>query len=60
MAMGVMHCLAVKFCTVFRRMLATRGERPVVTLAVVQPVIDVSVKMIRPVIPRSRADENAP
>jgi len=55
--MCVMHCLAVKFCTVFRRMLAARGKSPVVALAVIELVIDVSVEMFRPVEPRSRADK---
>ena len=57
MAVCVMHCLAVKFCTVFRRMLAARGKRPVVTLAVIETVIDVSVEMFRSVEPGSRADK---
>jgi hypothetical protein len=54
-----MHCLAVKFCTVFRRTLAARWKSPMVALAVVEMVIDVSVETIRPVEPRSRADKYA-
>ena len=46
--MCVMHCLAVKFCTVFRRMLAADGKLPMVALAVVELVIDVSIEMFRP------------
>jgi hypothetical protein len=57
MATGVMHCLAVKFCTVFRRTLAASGKTPMVALAVIEMVIDVSVETIRPVKPRSRADK---
>jgi len=57
MATGVMHCLAVKLCTVFRRTLAARGKSSVVALAVIEMVIDVSVETIRPVEPRSRADK---
>jgi hypothetical protein len=48
-----MHCLAVKLGTVFRRSLATRWKLAVIALAVVELMIDVSVEMIRPVIPRS-------
>jgi hypothetical protein len=57
MAMGVMHCLAVKLCTVFRRTLAARGKTPMVALAVIEMVIDVSVETTRPVEPGSRADK---
>ena len=55
--MCVMHCLAVKFCTVFRRMLAASGKTPMVALAVIELVIDVSIEMFRPVEPGSRADK---
>ena len=58
MAMRVMHRLAVKFRTVFGRTLAALGHMPVIALAIVQIMIDVSVKMFRPVIPRSRPDEH--
>ena len=57
MATWVMHCLAVKLCTMFRWMLATRGHRPVVALAKVEMMIDVSVEMCRPVVPRPRPNE---
>ena len=57
MAMCVMHCLAVKFCTMFRRMLAARWKRPVVALPVIETVIDVSVEVLRSVEPGSRADK---
>lgn len=59
MAMYVMHCAAVKLLTVFRRPLAARGEGPVITLAIVEMMIHVSVEMIRTVIPGSRPDEYA-
>jgi hypothetical protein len=56
-AVGVMHCLAMKFCTVFRRMFSTSGKTPVVALAVIEAVIDVSVEMFRPMEPGSSADK---
>jgi hypothetical protein len=58
MTMYVVHCLAVKLCAVFRWILATRGHGPVVAFAKVELMIDLSVEMIRPVIPRPRPDEN--
>jgi hypothetical protein len=57
MATRVMHCLTVKFCTVFRRTLAARGKSPMVALAVIETVIDVSIEMFRSVEPGSRADK---
>jgi len=58
MAMYVMHGLAVKLCTVFRWTLAARWHRPVVALAIVETMIDMSIKMIRSVIPGSCPDKN--
>ena len=55
--MCIMHCLAMKFCTMLRRMLAARGKISMVALAVIEMVIDMSVETIRPMEPRSRADE---
>ena len=60
MAARVMHRLAVKFCTMFRRMLAARWHRPVVALAKVETMIDVSIEVVRPVIPRSSPDKYTP
>jgi len=57
MAMYIMHCLAVKLCTVFRWAFTARRHRPVVALAKVETMIDVSIETIRPVEPRSRPDE---
>jgi hypothetical protein len=57
MAMWVVHCLAMKLCPVFRWMLAARGRGPVIAFAIVEMMIDVSVEMLRPVVPGSRADE---
>jgi hypothetical protein len=54
----VVHRLAVKLCAVFRWTLAARWHRPVVALAIVEMMIDVSVEVISPVIPRARPDEN--
>ena len=56
--MYIMHCLTVKLCAVFRWSRAARRHSPVVALAIVELMIDVAVEMIRPVIPRSRADED--
>jgi hypothetical protein len=58
MTVYVVHCLAVKLRAVFHGTLAARGHRPVVAFAKVETMIDVSVEMIRPVIPRPRPDEN--
>lgn len=55
--MRVVHRLAVKFSTVFCRMLAAPWQRSVVALAKVVVMINVSVEMLRTVIPRSRTDE---
>jgi hypothetical protein len=52
-----MHCLAVKFCAVLGCTLAACGQSPVVTLAKVEMMIDVSVEVFRPVVPRPRTDE---
>ena len=57
-AVRVMHCLAVKFRAVFRWMFTARRKTSMVALAIVEMMIDVSVEVIRPVVPRSRADEN--
>jgi len=59
MAVHIMHCLAMKFCTVFCWMLAACRERTVVTLTIVEVVIDMSVEVIRPVVPGSRPNEDA-
>jgi hypothetical protein len=57
MAACIMHCLAVKLCTVIGRMLAARRQRHLITLAEVETMVDVSVKVFRPVEPGSRSDE---
>jgi hypothetical protein len=59
MAMYVMHGVAVKFLTVFRGTLAARWQRPAIAFAKVKMMIDVSVETIRPVEPRSHADEDS-
>ena len=58
MTVYVVHCLAVKLCAVFCWALAARWHWPVVAFAKVETMIDVSVEMIRPVIPRPCPDEN--
>jgi hypothetical protein len=56
--MYVMHCLTLKLCAMFCWSSAARGELPVVSLTIVKLMIDVAVKMIRPVVPRAGSDEN--
>jgi len=58
MTAWVMHCLSMELGTVRRRGLATGWKLAMVALAIVEMMIDVSVEMIRPVIPGSRADED--
>jgi hypothetical protein len=58
MAMWVVHRFAVKLRPVLRWMLAARRHGPVIAFAIVEMMIDVSVEMLRPVEPGSRADEN--
>jgi hypothetical protein len=58
-AMGIMHCISVELSAVLSRTLAARGECPMIALAIVQMMIDVPVKMFRPMEPRSRAKEYA-
>ena len=57
--MWVMHRLAMELCAVLCRTLAARWHRPMEALAKIEIMIDVSIEMIGPVKPRSRADENA-
>jgi hypothetical protein len=57
MATWVMHCFAVKLRTMFGWTLAARGHRPVVALPKIETMIDMSVEIARPVVPRSYPDE---
>ncbi len=57
MSVRVMHRLAVELCTMRGWLLAARGRGAVITFAVVEMMIDVSVKIRRPVIPWPGADE---
>jgi hypothetical protein len=59
MAMRVMHCLAMEFPSLIGWMLATRRHGPMVAFPIVKAMIDVSIEMIRPMIPRSGTDEYA-
>jgi hypothetical protein len=59
MAAEVMHRLAVKVRAAIGWVLAARRHWPVIALAVIEVMIDVPVKMIRPMKPRTRADEYA-
>jgi hypothetical protein len=52
-----MHRLAMEFRAARRRSFTASGHRSVVTLAIIESVIDVTVEMIRPVIPGSGTDE---
>ena len=54
-----MHRLAVKLCTVFGGAFAASWHRPVVALAKVETVIDVPEKVLRPVVPGPRSDEDS-
>jgi hypothetical protein len=56
--MRVMHGLSAKRFMVFHRMLSARREWSVVSMAIVQVMIDVSVEMFRPVEPGTRPDEH--
>ncbi len=53
----VMHRLTMEFRTVLSRTFAARRHRSMVALAIVEMMIDVSVKSARPVKPGSRTDE---
>jgi len=57
MTMRVVHCRAVKLSSVFRRMLAPCGHWSVVSLAIVEMMIDVSVEVLRAMEPWSGPDK---
>jgi hypothetical protein len=57
MTMWVMHRLAMKFCTVFACMLAARGHGSAIPFAKIEVMIDMSVEMFGPVVPRPYPDE---
>jgi hypothetical protein len=57
MAVRVMHRLSVKFCAAFRWVFATCWIRPVIALAIIKVMIDMSVEMLRPMKPGTRANE---
>ena len=59
MSMNVMHCIAVKVLPVFRRSRIARGEASAIAFPIVKAVIDVSVKVVRPVKPGACSDEDA-
>ena len=58
MSMRIMHGLSAKLFVVFHRMLSARREWPVVSMAIVEVMIDVSVKMFRPVEPGTCPNEH--
>ncbi len=57
MAMRVMHSLTMKLCPMFSRVFASRRERPVIALTIVEAVIHVAVEVIWSVIPGPGANE---
>lgn len=57
MAAWVMHRLAVKFGTVFRRTLAAPWHRPAVAFAKVKTMIDMPIEVVGSVKPGSSPDE---
>ena len=59
MTMGIMHGISVKLSTIFRWMFAASGHVSMKALAIVEMMIDVTIKMFRPVEPGPRADEDA-
>jgi hypothetical protein len=58
--MNVMHCIAMKLLTMFRRSRAALGEAAAIAFSIVKVMIDVSVKVVCPVVPGSRSNEYAP
>lgn len=57
MTMGVMHCFAAKSLMVFHRMLSARRHRPVIALAIVEVMIDMSIETFRSMEPWAGSDE---
>src|SRR5579863_9898001 len=58
MTMRIVHGISVKLSTIFRWTFAASRHRPVEALAIVEMMIDMSVKMLWPVEPWPRADED--
>jgi hypothetical protein len=54
-----MHCLAVELSSVICRLLTASRKAPVVTLAIIEMMIYVSIEMVPSVIPGSRPYERA-
>lgn len=59
MTMLVMHGVAVEFAALRCGALAARGHRPVIAVAIVEVVVNVTVETVRTVKPRTSADEDA-
>jgi len=57
--MHIVHGITVKLTTILRRMFAASRRRPVVALPIVEMMIDMAVKILRPVEPRPSSDEEA-
>ncbi len=55
--MRVVHCRAVKFCTVLGGMLTAPRHGAVVALTIVEVMIHMSVEVFRAVKPRTRTNE---
>ena len=58
-ASRIVHRLAVKLRAVVRRTSAALGHRTAISMAIIQSMIHMTVKMFRPVIPGSRADKDS-
>jgi len=59
MSVRIVHGFAVKWDTVLDRVFTTCRVRPMVALAIVEMVIDVSVEVGRTMEPRSRTDKDS-
>src|ERR1700722_8648044 len=59
MATGGMHSLPVKLPPAIRWMLPACWHWPMISLAIVEMMIDVSIETIRPVVPGACTDEYA-
>lgn len=59
MTVRVVHCLAVKFLPAFRGTSATGGKGTMVTMPIIQTMIDMPIEMLRSVEPRTGTDKQA-
>jgi len=59
MPVRVMHRLAVELCPMIGRMFSTRWKRSVISLSIIEMMINVAVKVVWPMEPRSGTDKDA-